>query len=468
MPWKRLRQRRLAQALLLLLVPALLALSIVELTLTAREAKRAADAAYDRSLLGALKTVEANLSFESGGLSLELPYRTFEFFELAASGPVYFRVATADGLVELGSADLPQPPEPLRTGLPAFYDGRYFGQPVRLVAYQRELQPDASAGARTLVIQMAESTQRRDEFSQGLLQRLVTRNLAFMALAIACVAAVVVFVLRPLAATSAALAARAPDDLRPLDATHLPADVRPLGDAMNQHMRRLRELVAQQREFLEDASHQLRTHLATLQVQLDYARAEARDTGVAPVLDAVGTELQRAARSTNQLLSLGRSDTAPLAREDFDARALVEDVAREFLPQARAGGIDLGVDGPPLAAQGDAGLLREALSNLVANAIRHGGGAPVTLNCAGDTMGWSLGVHDAGPGLPPQLQAVGHQRYLRGRQGGRGGSGLGLAIAQSVATRHAGTLRLEPGADGRGLSATLWWPRPTLAPGDPA
>ena len=468
MPWKRLRQRRLAHALLLLLVPALLALSIIELTLTAREARRAADAAYDRSLLGALKSVESNLSFESGGLSLELPYRTFEFFELAASGPVYFRVATADGLVELGSADLPQPPAPLRTGLPTFYDGSYFGQPVRLVAYQRALEEAAGANGRTLVIQMAESTQRRQEFSQGLLQRLATRNLVFMGLAIAAVAAVVVFVLRPLAAASAAIDARAPEDLRPLDTEHLPADVRPLGAAMNQHMRRIRELVAQQREFLDDASHQLRTHLATLQVQLDYARTEARGSAVAPVLDACGAELQRAARSTNQLLSLGRSDTAALERGGFDARILVEEVAREFLPQARAAGIDLGVEGAAPAAEGDAGLLREALSNLVANAIRYGAGAPITLNCAGDAMGWSLGVHDGGPGLPAQLQAAGRQRYLRSGQNPRGGSGLGLAIAQSVAARHGGTLRLEPGAEGAGLSATLWWPRPGPVQGSPA
>ncbi len=134
MRWKRLNRLTLSQRLLLLLVPALLLLSLAELRRTAMDVHRAADAAYDRSLLGALKAVDASVSAESGGLAVELPYRMFEFFELTASGAVHFRVATADGLVELGSADLPPPPRQLTPGVPQFYDGNYFGDPVRLVA----------------------------------------------------------------------------------------------------------------------------------------------------------------------------------------------------------------------------------------------------------------------------------------------------------------------------------------------
>ncbi len=75
-----------------------------------RTAIDAANAAYDRSLLGAIKSIDANISTDSGGLAVELPYRMLEFFELTASGRVYYRVATEDGLVEIGNADLPPPP----------------------------------------------------------------------------------------------------------------------------------------------------------------------------------------------------------------------------------------------------------------------------------------------------------------------------------------------------------------------
>ena len=63
-----------------------------------------------------------------------------EFFELTASGNVYFRVASSDGLVELGNADLPLPASPLEPGVPRFYDATYFGESVRLAAYRRALE----------------------------------------------------------------------------------------------------------------------------------------------------------------------------------------------------------------------------------------------------------------------------------------------------------------------------------------
>ena len=460
MRWKRLRRLRLAQALLWLLVPALLVLSLLELRVTAFDVRHAANAAYDRSLLGALKAIDANVSTESGGLSVELPYRMFEFFELTASGPVHYRVATADGLVELGSADLPPPPAPLRSGVPQFYDGSYFGEPVRLVAYVRDLErPTAESPSRQLTIQVAESMQARREFTRTFVGRAAVENAVFLVLTVGLAVAAVVFVLRPLVGLSAQLAGRAAGDLSPIAAAELPADVRPLVDAMNQHMRRIEELAGQQRAFLDDASHQLRTHLTTLRMQVDFALREPDPAQVREALAALAHELQRATRGTNQLLSLARSDTAALEPAPLDLQELLRDVARSFFPQARARGIDLGVESLSHPAVADAGLLREALVNLVANAIQHAGEGTVTLSAAADALGWSVSVEDTGPGLPAHVQASAGRRFAAAGGSASGGSGLGLAIAGAIAARHGGRLRLEPGAGGTGLRASLWWPR---------
>lgn len=467
MRWNRLRQLRLAHALLLLLVPALLALSLAEMQVRAQDVRRAADAAYDRSLLGALKAVEASVSTDSGGLAVELPYRLFEFFELTASGPVHYRVATADGLVELGSPDLPAPPRPLAAGVPQFYDGAYFGAPVRLVAYTRELErPAAGSRSGQLVIQVAESTQSRDEFRRVFLLRAMVTNFAFLLLAIVMAVGAVVYVLRPLAWVSRELDQRKAGELSPVPAQGLPADVRPLVEAMNQHMQRAQDLAAQQRTFLDDASHQLRTHLTTLRMQVDYSLREADPAQVRGALGALSEELQRAVRSTNQLLALARSDTAALQPASFDLRALLEEVAREFLPAARSAGLDIGVEAAPLQAWGDGGLLREALANLVANAVAYVPQGSVTLRAAADAEGWSVTVEDTGPGLPPDLRTTAGSRFVRGGSTRSGGSGLGLAIARSIAARHGGVLRLEPRPEGSGLRATLWWPRPTNMEGE--
>ena len=112
-------------------------------------------------------------------------------------------------------------------------------------------------------------------------------------------------------------------------------------------------------------------------------------------------------------------------------------------------------------AVGDSGLLREALTNLAANAIAYTPAqGTVTVSAAGDGLGWSVSVEDNGPGLPASERNALGQRYRRGSQAAVGGSGLGLAIARSIAERHRGTLRLEDRPGGHGLLAILWWPRP--------
>lgn len=462
MRWKRLSRLRLARQLLLLLLPALLLLSLAELHFSAQDVRRAADVAYDRSLLAALKSVDESVSTESGGLAMELPYRLFELFELTASGPVNYRVATADGLVELGSPDLPAPPSPLQPGVPQVYDGVYFGRTVRLAALTRDLDRlTAGSSSPRLVVQVAEATDARDAFRDVFLRRAALSSGLFLVLATTACVAAVVLVLRPLGRLSREVAQRSPGELQPLAEGDLPDDVRPLVQAMNQHMQRTHELATQQRAFLDDASHQLRTHLTTLRLQVDVAQRQKDADDVRSTLAALAQELQRATRSTNQLLSLARSESVALQPACFDARELLQGVARQFLPAARDKGLDIGVEAEAMQAWGDAALLREALVNLVANAVRHVPQGSVTLRASEDALGWLLAVEDTGPGLPPELQAVAGTRFTRGQSGG---SGLGLAIADAIAVRHGGRLRLETAAPGRGLLAGLWWPRPRPLP----
>ncbi|KQO15087.1 histidine kinase [Acidovorax sp. Leaf76] len=472
---QRLRRASLWRLLACLLLPLLAVVTGVELWMTRHDALEAANAAYDRSLLGALKSIDANISTASGGLSAELPYTMLEFFELTASGRVYFRVASSDGLVELGNADLPLPPGALETGVPRFYDATYFGESVRLAAYRRAVDgPAAATGSNpsattasppesaSVLVQVAESTQSRQDFTRRFVRRAALRDGLVLALMVLGTGATLALALRPLARLAREVQARSPDDMTPIAGDDLPADIRPLVTAVNAQMGRTQGLVAQQRQFLDDASHQLRTHLTTLQMQIDYARREPDAARVQDTLAALGNEIARATRSTQQLLALGRSDTAAVDLAPCDLAALLRTVALELLPQARAKQIDFGIHTATadISAVADSGLLREALTNLAANAIAY---TPqrgtITVSAAGDSLGWSLSVEDNGPGLSPEERdALGH-RYRRGSQAVAGGSGLGLAIARSIAERHRGRLRLEARSDGPGLSAILWWPR---------
>lgn len=438
------------------LLPAALLVLAVGLWTTRSDAIRAADAAFDRSLLGAIKGLDLNVSTASGGLAVEQPYRLFEFFELTASGMVHYRVATDDGLVEIGSPDLPLPGRPLLDGEPQFYDAVYLDQTVRVGVLRRPLDPPVG-GARGVLIQVAEATDARERFTRTFVRQAMLRDAALLGTLVLAVVLASTWALRPVKSLAEATARRAPDDLSALPANGLPRDLMPLVDTINEQIARTSSLLDQRRRFLDDASHQLRTPLTTLRAQLDYSRRESDPVRARSAIDAMSDELDHATRATNQLLALARTDSGTLQPEDFDLRDLVREVALALLPQARAAGIDFGVDtgDAPLAVRGDRLQLREALANLVHNALIHGAG-PVTIEADGDcAAGWRLGVVDTGPGLAPDVQAIAGERFAKGR--GSRGSGLGLAMARAVAQRHGGRLVLGAGDGGRGLRAFVEW-----------
>lgn len=456
--WTRTSIRRF---LLVLLLPGLGAVFAGELWLAWRTASEAADAAYDRSLLGAVKSIDSSISTASGGLGVELPYRMLEFFELTAQGQVFYRVATEDGLVEIGSADLPPPPQPLMTGQPQFHEGEYVGQAVRVGSYARELNPPLAGQSepQRVVIQVAETLEARNDFRRSLVLQSLARDVLLMLAATGLLALAIAWAMRPLDQIRQEVDARDPQDLTPMDDTGAPAEVRPLVQAINHHIERNREQTEARRRFIDDASHQLRTPLATLATQVAYAQRENDPAQQREVLDNIRQQLDETIRQTNQMLSLARADSAPAQRQPFDAVALAEALIRQWWALARDQGVDLGLDAPdsPIPLQGEPDLLREALSNLLHNAIRHGGaGCQVTLVVRGEPGGRvQLTVVDNGPGLPPGELARAGERFFRGSGVSQPGSGLGLAIVRTVAQRHGGQMRVNGGPEGRGLAVTL-------------
>jgi two-component system sensor histidine kinase TctE len=201
--------------------------------------------------------------------------------------------------------------------------------------------------------------------------------------------------------------------------------------------------VHQEKRFIDDAAHQLRTPLAGLISQVELAQRETTDPALAERLSKVRTGAERSAHLVHQLLMLARTETQA-RREPLDLAALAREVAREWTPRALAAGMDLGYEGEEhLAMQGDALQLREALSNLIDNALRYTPrGSTITLRVQRQADGARLAVEDNGPGLNSDDIAHVFQRFWRGSQQ-PGGCGLGLAIVQEIARRHGGEARVE-------------------------
>ncbi len=458
--WKRRTTLGLRTQLLAVLIPGMLVILCAELWLTRSDAIDAANAAFDRSLSGAIKSVDQNVSTASGGLAVELPYRLFEFFQLTAAGNVYFRVATSDGLVEIGSPDLPLPEEPLEPGVPVFRDAIYFGEPVRIGTYLRVLdKPLRDAAATRLVIQVAEGTASRRAFTSSFVVRSALRDAFVISLVGLVLTVLVTLTLRPVAQLARQVEARQPSDLRPLDTLALPRDIRPLVDAVNHQLARNHAVMDQQRRFIDDASHQLRTPLATLHTQVGYAMRQSDPADVVATLGSIADHLDRATRGANQLLALARSDASTPVHERFDLNELVRAVARDLIPLARNKSLDFGVELPaqPCWAEGDRALLGEALANLAHNAIvytdAHGA---VTLMAQRHARGYEMRVVSAGSPVAAQVVARLGERFVKGDSSR--GAGLGLAIAKSIVERHAGALEVERHDEAQTNAFVLRWP----------
>ncbi|MEY5028669.1 MAG: hypothetical protein RLZ63_984 [Pseudomonadota bacterium] len=459
----------LRRTLLVVLLPGLLTVMGLEILVSWRNSLAAANAAFDRSLLGAIKAMDANLSTASGGLAVELPYRMLEFFELTANGQVFYRVATGDGLVDIGNADLPAAKLPLTDGVPQFHDADYFGIPIRVGTYARRLDRPLSQGSHAdrVVIQVAETLDSREVFTRRLVWETVARDTLLLVSAMALVAVAVHAGLRPLQRLRTEVAQRDDNDLTPIDPHRVPKDVRPLVDAINLHMHRTQHVLAQRRQFLDDASHQLRTPLTTLATQVGFLSRETDPLQREAALQAIKHQVDDAIHQTNQMLTLARADAMELQQEPLDLPALAERVTRRLWPLARQHGIDLGLeslDTVPTLAWGHPALLEEALANLLHNALQYTpAGGQVTVQAGVQDGMARLGVLDNGPGMPAADRARVGQRFLRVPQSDarQGGSGLGMAIASAIAQRHGGRLLLEeayPGAQAPGLRAVMTWP----------
>ncbi len=454
----------LRRTLLAVLLPGMLLVAVVEMLLTWRNVQDAADLAYDRSLFGAVKAIDASISTASGGLAVELPYRLLEFFELAASGRVHYRVSTEDGMVDIGDTALPLLTD-LPTGQPRIETRLYFDEPVRLASYARMLERPIGGRSepQRVVVQVAEPLTARERFKQQMLVRALTRDLLLIGVAALLLLAGVTWALRPLSRLRQEVLARRATDLTPIDAPGIPADVQPLIAALNQHLDRTRERMQAQRRFVDDASHQLRTPLATLATLLGYAQRERDADRRDEALAALKEQLDETVRRTNQMLALARADSAALQLAPLDLRALAEHALRRWWGEAREQGVDLGLDfaevGFGLQVHGDAGMLGEAIGNLLHNAIRHvPRGGHVTLRLAATRAQARLSVIDDGPGIPAAELGRAGERFFRASNTVGSGSGIGLAVVRSIAERHGGRMEVEAGEADRGLAVTITLP----------
>jgi len=277
------------------------------------------------------------------------------------------------------------------------------------------------------------------------------------------VAWIVARTVRPVRGFADALRRRRPDDVKQVVVDGLPDEVRPVAEALNELLARLRSALDRERAFLADAAHELRTPITALDLQAQ-ALADAGDDRRAAALGDLRAGVKRVGRLIEQLLALAREQHgASAAHATLDLDELVRRTVAEFVPLAEAAEIDLGIESAdPVRVAGDADALRRLLGNLLDNAVRYtpaGGRIDVAVQREDGSPPRALvTVADTGPGIPPEERERVFDRFHRVPGTSGTGSGLGLALARSIAARHDGEVLLRDGPGGRGLYAVVRLP----------
>lgn len=250
---------------------------------------------------------------------------------------------------------------------------------------------------------------------------------------------------------------------------HVPAtrdEIARLGETLNELLGRLEEALDKERRFVDVASHELRTPLAVLKTELELALGSSRTRGeLEAALISAAEESDTLSRIAEDLLVLARADRGrlPVSRTEVDLGELSGQVTEGFAARAAERRIEIEVrGGEGSVARADPLRVRQALSNVLDNALRHTPpGGKVTINIGRDEDAFLLEVVDTGPGFRPDLLPVALEPFVRdeaARGGAEGGAGLGLALVRAVAEAHGGSvlIRNQPGS---GASVLLRLPR---------
>ena len=376
--------------------------------------------AYAREVNRALVPVEG------GRFDLELPSDAAAYFFRREGGRPYYVIWGPDGeLVDQSDPDI------------------QVGAPGSTARGRREKTVQAAGGA-TVLVGRDIADLRRAEW--GLFLNVLLAGVATLGVAIFGGWFVAGRALAPITRISQTARAMSAGDLNARIAVeHTDSELEQVASTLNDAFDRLRLVVEQERRFIADASHELRTPISVLRAETEWALD--RDRSVQQYKDALGVGRRAALRMQDiveRLLALVRAEVAPDVHEPgpVAVRTLIDDVVTWLTPMAQARGVRLSVSGDPLTVKGDAEQLREALNNVIANAILYNkAGGSVTISMRESGSAARIEVVDTGIGIP--VDAVPHvfDRFFRvdkARSRGMGGSGLGLSIARTIVAAHGG------------------------------
>lgn len=373
-----------------------------------------------------------------------------------------FRVSDEHGEYLGGDPKLkPPPPGGRAPGVvqPDVYDDVVDGEPLRVAVVRDYLL--LRAQAQPVIVQVAEPGEARLLAQRQIRLDIVRRQLTRLAIVLTLVWLVIITGLSPLESLLDEIRRRRPQDLTPVAADR-PAELVPLVAALNNLLSAQQDSLDQQRKFLTDASHQLRTPIAVLRTLVQgtlFGQTQASES-----LPKMLGIIDRATGLTNQLLSLAKTEQLVRRGDWHEVRldVVARDIAVEFAPLIARKRLDFSLQAGSIAVTTDAWLLGELVKNLVSNAIHHSrkGGAMgiVVRELRHET---EMIVWDHGGGVSEDVLERLFEPFNVAK--GSSGIGLGLSICRQIAESMNASVdlfnRIEAGQV-VGVDAVVRWARP--------
>lgn len=347
---------------------------------------------------------------------------------------ITYRIVADDGRQMTSSQAAPEPPQNLPAG---FSDHTINDKPWRFLSvYDNE-------NKRTII--MAERTAIRHELAFQLILSIFIPALLFALVAFAIIWRATTRGLSRLTSLSDQVDRRAADDLNPIHG-NIPVEIAGLLDALNRLLARLSESFARERQFTDNAAHELRTPLAAIKTQAQViARTQDLPPPAREQIDHLLQGVDRATSLTASLLAFARLQNESGKMQSVDFSAVLEHECAELQPEAHAQGVALEVSiEPGIASHANADALAVLMRNLVQNAIKFSpADSRVAVALRADAAKIIFCVADNGPGIATPHRSKVFERFYRVDKSRNFGTGLGLAMAKWVADVHGARIDID-------------------------
>lgn len=441
--------------LILIILFPLLFIALVIGIFAFDDAQNRASDRFDRSLLSAVLAVSRDVAVSGGDA---LSPETNALLRDTSGGRVFYHVYAPDGVFVTGYASPPVPVTDLgaQDNGQQFFDGTYLGESVRVLRFVDAMQIDGLSGQFTFTVW--QNTALRAEIVRDLSWR-TFRIMASLVLAVALVVWFGVRIgLRPLLDLEAAIAQRNSDELTPIR-RKVPSEATGIVSTLNGLLGQVASSMQAKDDFISNAAHQLRNPIAGVVAMSEATQSAKTLKDMKHRSAELVIAAHHASDLANKLLALERAKAKGPELETFRLADLVEDVFHQYQPKCADQKVELhlNVAEADVSASGDLTMLREALSNLIDNALKHGGPTLGRISLSGRVRHGEiyLSVLDDGQGIAPQNVKTAKERF--GQVQPSSGSGLGLAIAEVTAQQHGGKLEILTTPDG--FCVTIRFPR---------